>query len=116
LYAYYDVSYQQLSIEATVSETFTASNNIPLLGKLDVTPSLYAGYSHIGDLTPKGTKIEDGYTYLGGAIALSANVYGFDVSVGPRYVVTDDAEFGSAFNNEFQSDRLSWFVQVGYDF
>jgi hypothetical protein len=116
LYAHYDISYEQLSLELTLSEEFVATNNAPIFGEVRVTPTVYGGYSHVGDLTPKAANISDGYTYLGGSIALSATVGVFDVSVGPRYVVTDGAEFGSAFNREFDSNRLSWFITAGYNF
>lgn len=108
VYAYYDISYEQLTAEASVHESFTSENVIPFLGPITFTPRVFAGWSHIGQINPKTTKASDGYTYLGGSLNASVEVYGFTVSAGPRYVVSDKAAV--------DLNDLSWGAVASYRF
>jgi hypothetical protein len=108
VYAYYDISYEQLTLEASVRESFTSENVIPFLGPITFTPQLFAGWSHIGQISPKTTKVSDGYTYIGGSLNASIEVHGFTVSAGPRYVVSDNAAI--------DLNDLSWGLSATYRF
>jgi hypothetical protein len=108
VYVYYDISYEQLTVEGSISESWVSENVVPFVGPLTLTPSLYAGWSHVGNISPKTTKVSDGYTYVGGAFDVSVNVGDFVVSAGPRYVVSDNAAIDLS--------DLSWGVLASYRF
>jgi hypothetical protein len=109
-YVYYDVKRQAATIEASLSESITTTNGLPVLGQVTFTPKVYAGYTDINDVTPKSVNTDVAYTYLGGAIDVSVEVKGVEVSVGPRYVTTQTD------NPQFDANELSFGGRVAYRF
>jgi len=108
VYVFYDISYEQLTVEGSVKETLTTENTLPYLGQVSFTPSVFAGWSHIGEINPKTTKASDGYTYYGASLEASVEVNGFTVSAGPRYTASDNAVI--------DLNDLSWGARATYRF
>lgn len=108
-YVYYDINRESVTLEGSISESFTSQKELPLLGQVTVKPSFFVGYTDINDVTPKGANTSDAYTYVGGALDVSVDVYGFDVAAGPRFVSADG-------DRQFDVNELSYGVRVSRSF
>ena len=64
VYAFYDINKEALTLEVSVSETFSSQNTLPLLGEVSLNPVVSVGYTDISDVTPKGANTENSYLYV----------------------------------------------------
>lgn len=107
-YAFYDIDRQSIAVEVSVTEKFVTNNSLPLLGEVTITPNASLGYADINDVNPRGFKAEDSYQYVSLSADASITVYEATVSVGPRYVYTDQSVI--------DLNDLSWGANVSYSF
>ena len=101
--AYYDVNMRTWSFEGSVNES------IKLFGNFSLVPSIHAGYVDAKDAEPEAVRaVKRSYRYADGALDL---VYALgdhaSLSVGERYVVSDNVEWtrhawtGASFQLKF---------------